>query len=98
MVNAQEYLNQKYPNKEETTKINISNQELEGNLILKKIPNLQKMECGNNKNLTKIELSNLSKLNHFHTNNCQLTSLEIHDCPNISYFNVGNNLLKETSF
>lgn len=98
MVNAQEYLNQNYPDREKTTKINLSNQELEGNLIIKDFPNLEEIKCGGNKNITSIELSNLSKLNHFHANNCQLTNLEINDCPNISYLNVANNLLTNLTF
>jgi hypothetical protein len=98
MINAQEWLNQNYPNKDQTTCIDAKNKNLAGNLIIKDFPNLEKVECGSNKNLTSIELSNLPQLNYFQANNCQLTSLIINNCSNIAYFNVGNNLLTKTDF
>ncbi|RHZ35712.1 hypothetical protein [endosymbiont GvMRE of Glomus versiforme] len=98
MINAQEWLNQNYPNQNQTISIDAKNKDLVGNLIIKDFPNLEKIEVGNNKNLTTIELSNLPKLNYFQTNNCQLTSITINNCPNIAYFNAGNNLLTNTKF
>jgi len=40
----------------------------------------------------------LPKLTNFNANGCQLTNLEISNCPDISIFNVGNNLLTNTGF
>jgi hypothetical protein len=99
MVNTQEYLNQNYPNKEETTKINLSNQNLEGNLTIKDFPNLISIECGNNKNnIALIELNNLPKLTSFYANNCQLTDIKIKNCLNIEHLKVANNFLTDLNF
>lgn len=98
MINAQIWLDQEHPNKKEVTRIIAKNKDLEGNLVIKDFPNLEKIECSNNKNLASIELSDLSKLNHFRASNCHLTSVVVHNCSNITNFNVGNNLLASTKF
>ena len=98
MINAQEYLNKNYPNKEEITEININNQNLEGQLIIQNFPNLKKIECRNNEKLTSIELNNLPSLDYFHGNGCHLTEITINNCPNITFFNAANNYLSDTNF
>jgi len=97
MVNAQEYINKNYPNREEITEININNKELEDQLVIQNFPNLKKIECRNNK-LTRIELNNLPNLDYFHGNGCQLTETKIDNCPKITFFNVANNYLSDLTF
>src|SRR6266487_2312967 len=98
MVKTQEYLIKTCSNKEEVTEIDISNQNLEGNLTVKDFPELKNIECGNNKNIAFIELNNLPNLVCFYANNCQLTNLKINNCPNLSYLKVANNLLTNLTF
>jgi hypothetical protein len=78
--------------------LKLSNQNLEGQLIIKDFPNLKKIECRNNKNLTSIELNNLPNLDYFHGNGCHLTEIVINNCPNITFFNVANNYLSDPNF
>jgi len=96
MLNAQSYLNKL--NKSQTTQIIATNQNLSGNLTIQDFPNLEKIDCRNNKDLTNIELINLPNLKHFQANNCQIENIAIANCPNITYFNIGNNLLTKTDF
>lgn len=98
MINAQQILNQKYPNKETTKELDLSNQELDGSLIIQDFPKLEVIRCGNNKDLNDISLINLPKLRCFHANNCQLTNVTVNNCPNINNFNIANNLLTSTNF
>ncbi|CAG8597663.1 63_t:CDS:1 [Ambispora gerdemannii] len=100
MANAQKYLNTNYPSEKrpEVIAISIKGKNLEGQLTIKDFPNLKKIECGGNKELTSIELDNLPELNYFHANNCQLTDIKVSNCPNITYFNIANNLLVDTKF
>ncbi|CAG8461815.1 14962_t:CDS:2 [Racocetra fulgida] len=78
-------------------KLSEINREKEGKLIVSDLPNLEKIECGNN-NFTSIELANLPKLTYFNANNCQLTEIKIENCPEINYFNASNNHLNNTGF
>src|SRR2546423_4485010 len=94
--NAQEYLKNNYP--KEVKELKLSGQKLEGELIIKDFPNLERIECRNNKELTNIELSNLPKLNYFHGNGCHLEEVIIKDCPSITFFNVANNYLTSLEF
>jgi len=114
MVDAQKYLDEKYPidgvcqrdddqankgkTRKEITELDISNKNLEGKLIIQHFPALKKIRCGTNKGLESIKLVELAELGYFHANNCQLTKVEIINCPEITYFNVANNLLSELNF
>jgi len=94
--NAQEYLKNNYP--KEVKELKLSGQKLEGELIIKDFPNLERIECRNNKDLKIIKLSNLPKLNYFHGNGCHLEQVVIDNCPNITFFNVANNYLTSLEF
>jgi hypothetical protein len=96
MVNAQEYLNKVYS--KEITQIDLNDKDLKGELIIENFPNLEKVECRNNKGITSIKLVNLPNLDYFHANNCQIDSLMVNNCPNITFFNVANNNLSNTKF
>jgi hypothetical protein len=66
MVNAQEYINQKYPTKEEREKeikLDVSKQNLEGELDLSDFVNLTELNCSNNL-LTGLNLKKNKKLNN----------------------------------
>lgn len=82
MVNAQEYISQKYPVQEERTKtkeLSIKNQSLEGKLDLSDFINLKTLWCSNNK-LTSINVNNCPHLEKIYCQNNQLTSLDIGNC------------------
>src|SRR4051794_25655441 len=100
MLNAQNLLDKNYPleTRAEIIQIDIKNQNLTGNLTIQDFPNLEKIDCRNNKSITSIELINLPNLNHFQANNCQIDSISIINCSNLIYFNVGNNFLTKTDF
>jgi len=100
MVNAQIWLDQNYPKSERhtITNLDLKGKNLEGELTIKDFPNLERVECRNNKDLKSIKLINLPKLNYFHGNNCHLTEMVINNCPQINFLNVANNYLVDTKF
>jgi len=100
MVQAQKWLEKTYPKEQrkEVKKIFARGKNLEGKLIVEDFESLEKIECGFNNKLTSIEITNLSQLTYFHANGCQITNITINNCPEINYFNIGNNLLGETNF
>ncbi|CAI2195448.1 16319_t:CDS:1, partial [Funneliformis geosporum] len=51
MPKAQEYLNQSYINKGQTTQIGAKNQNLSGELTIQDFPALKKIDLSNNKDL-----------------------------------------------
>jgi hypothetical protein len=91
-------LDKEYPNKQEVKELKLSDRELKGELIIHNFPNLEKIECRNNKDLTSIKLIDLPKLDYFHGNNCSLKEVVINKCSNITFFNVANNNLSDLSF
>jgi len=97
MPNAREYLDQNYLTKE-IKRLDLSNQNLEGDLIIQDFLNLESIKCGSNQDLTSLKLINLPELNYLHTNGCQITNLTINSCPEISELNIANNLLTSTDF
>jgi len=97
MPKAQVWLNQNYSIKNQTI-IDAKSQKLSGKLTIQDFPNLEKIDFSNNKDLTTIELINLPSLKHFKVNNCQINNITITACPNLTYFNIGNNLLTKTDF
>jgi len=95
MVNAQEYINQKYPVQEErakTKELSIKNQSLEGELDLSDFINLKSLWCSNNK-LTSINVSNCPHLEKIYCQNNQLTSLNTSNCYRLTELNCSNNLI-----
>lgn len=79
MVKVQKWLDDKYPTKKKTTKIDsekgkLERESLEGELILKDFPNLEIVNLSIGKGITKIT---------------------IEDCPKIYYINVNDNKISE---
>ncbi|CAJ0912274.1 9072_t:CDS:2 [Entrophospora sp. SA101] len=77
MVNAQNWLNNKYPNKQETKEIKANDSEqLHGSLIITDYPNLEIIHIPDQKNLTQLQIINNEKLEILDvTNNYRLTNL-----------------------
>lgn len=100
MVNVQEWLDKNYPEEErsEIKELDAKNRDLEGQLVIENFPKLERIECGNNRNLTKVEILHLQVLSYFHANNCRLTDIKIVNCPKINYLNVANNYLTDSRF
>jgi|SRR3954454_23904495 len=100
MVNAQEYINEKYLNKEERTKItylDISNKNLEGELDLKDFKNLKSLHCHSNR-LTGLNLNKDSNLEDLGCHFNQLTNIDFLKTLNtkkITYLNIGDNDFSE---
>src|SRR4051812_29118841 len=97
MVNAQSYIEKKYPIKEERKEIvrlDIWNKNLEGSLDLSDFVNLEELECGINK-LTFCRVSNCPKLREIYCFDNQLTSLEINNLDNIEELNCRDNSLTD---
>src|SRR6266487_1558858 len=101
MVNAQQYLNYylTYPtNSPEAKRIDISNQELEGHLVISNFPNLEVIVCSNNKVLSGIELINLPKLNTLFAANCKIGKLTVNSCSELRGIDLRDNELVELDF
>jgi len=97
MVNTQEYINQQYPNKEERKKIielDISNQNLEGELDLSDFLNLQELNCSNNQ-LTKLSVVNCPKLEMLACHDNLLTNIDLSNNLKLEMLNVGDNNFSE---
>jgi hypothetical protein len=95
LINAQEYVNQLYPNKsqkKEITKLDISQKNLEGNLNLSDFVNLEVLDCFGNK-LTSLNLSNCFKLKEIYCNSNQLADLDLSNYFNLISLNCSNNSL-----
>src|SRR5437016_841330 len=109
MVNAQKWLDEKYPSKEERkerTRLDFSSsylhannlldksEKLEGDLDLRDFVNLKKLYCFDNK-LTSINVSNLINLNRIFCYNNQLTRLEIGYLSNLEDLRCSENYLTD---
>ncbi|RIA79054.1 hypothetical protein C1645_841642 [Glomus cerebriforme] len=81
MVNAQEWLDKNYLNKETTTKIKRKHftETLEGELVIENFPNLQKINVSSFRQgkLTKLKIVNCPQLRKLNCENNQLEELEI---------------------
>lgn len=99
MVNAQEYINERYPTrerKEEVSVLDIRRQDLEGKLDLSEFINLEILNCSENK-LTELDLHNLTQLeilvcrdNHLTNINYPFTNPE-----KLFYLSIRNNNLQK---
>src|SRR6266480_3796608 len=94
MTKAQEYLDRKYPQdqRKEITNLNIKEKTLQGSLDLSDFPNLEKLNCGNNK-LISLNLDNCPKLKILYCYENQLTELKINHLTNLTEVACGNNQL-----
>jgi len=96
LVDAQKYINQKYPTREERKKIVELeiNDKLEGDLDLSDFVNLQLLSCDDNK-LTSLNLNNCSQLEEIYCQGNQLTDLNflLNNCQprQLKRLNLGSN-------
>lgn len=94
-INAQKYINQKYPTKEEKEKENkliINNKNLEGHLDLSEFVNLEKLKCSNNQ-LTGLDISKNMQLTDLGCSQNKLTNLDLTNSSNITYIRANYNQL-----
>src|SRR5215204_1764911 len=99
MVNAQEYINEKYP-KEERSKIrelDLRNQNLEGFLDLSDFEDLEKLNCGTN-GLTSLNLNDCLNLKKLLCYDNRLEELEINNLTNLEHLDCRDNYLKDLKF
>jgi len=108
-ITLQEYLNKKYPTKEDKEKVReinayrlISKEKVKlngGELDLSEYPNLEKIEIDGvndlEKNITSLNLGSKSKLRNFYCPNNELTTLDLTGCPNLEVVICDGNQLTE---
>ncbi|RIA83268.1 hypothetical protein C1645_743204 [Glomus cerebriforme] len=104
MVNAQEWLDQNYPNKSKITQLILgtlvlrqqgllkSNESLEGSLKVEGFNNLKTFSSFPS-NLTKLEFSNCSNLTEIYCTDGKLTELNVTDCLKLTILQCGINNL-----
>lgn len=110
MVNAQEYLDKKFPRdgkvkhgrhegkkRKDITELDITNKQLQGSLKLEEFTNLESFCCWNSE-LTKLEVVNCPQLKKINCNTNQLTNLTIINCPNLAELYFSNNYLTNLNF
>jgi len=92
MVNAQQWLDRKYPQeiRAKVKELNISDKNLEGFLDLTEFVNLEELECYNNQ-LSSLDLSGLGELRILDCSDNNLTNLTLSNCTSITYLNAYNN-------
>jgi len=93
MVNAQEWLNERYTEKRTKIKeLDIYYKNLEGHLDLSDFVNLKKLICGQN-NLTSLDISKCSQLEDIDCSKNQLTELNLSELYNLKKLNCASNKL-----
>lgn len=99
MVNAQKWLDKKYPQnkRNEIDRLNISNKGLDGILKLEGFDNLKILTCSSNY-LTSLDASDCSKLEEIRCNYNRLTDLNLGDCSQLKEFYCNDNYLKNLDF
>src|SRR5438874_4147212 len=98
--NAQKWLEQNYPQgqKVEFRILFLRNKDLAGKLTIEGYEKVESIHCEYNNKLESVKLVNLPELVSFNANGCSLRDIIIKDCPKITKFNLGNNLLESTEF
>ncbi|CAB5386182.1 unnamed protein product [Rhizophagus irregularis] len=94
-INAQKYINQKYPTKEEKEKENrliINNKDLEGHLDLSEFVNLEILNCSNNQ-LISLDIRKNMRLTDLDCSQNKLTNLDLTSSSNITYIRANYNQL-----
>ncbi|CAG8592538.1 36329_t:CDS:2, partial [Racocetra persica] len=100
LVQAQKYICKQYPTteaRENTTKLGISSENLEGELDLSDFVNLRSLNCSYNK-LTSLNINNCSQLESIWCTGNQLINLEISSCPNLTLIDCSENQLVGLDF
>ena len=72
------------------TEINVNNKNITSLKGIEFFPNLKKLYCANN-NLTSLDVSQNTALEHLDCDNNQLTSLQLDDCTNLGTYNCDGN-------
>ncbi|CAG8557242.1 29281_t:CDS:10 [Racocetra persica] len=98
LVNAQEYINQKYPTKEKREQVKglyIRDENLEGELDLSDFNNLEELDCSCNK-LINLDCSNLIHLEGLYCNDNYLTKIIYPTNPEkLTYLEISDNNFPE---
>lgn len=97
MVNAQEWMDRNYPNKEEKKKVewlSISKENLEGELDLSEFGNLEGLECYNN-SLTNLKVNDCDKLRKIICYDNQLTNLDLSNLNQLKELSCYSNYLEK---
>jgi hypothetical protein len=97
VMNAQEYINQKYPTKKEKEKeirLIINNKNLEGHLDLSEFINLENLNCSNNQ-LTGLDIRKNIRLIDLDCSQNNLTNLDLTYCTNITFIRANYNQLND---
>ncbi|CAG8802041.1 37554_t:CDS:10, partial [Gigaspora margarita] len=98
--NAQKYINQKYPTKEERKQIkelNISRQNLESDLDLSDFVNLETLDCSYNQ-LTNLNINNCSKLKNIKCGFNKLTNLDLTNLTQLEKISCNDNYLESFDY
>ncbi|CAH1757576.1 12395_t:CDS:2 [Entrophospora sp. SA101] len=96
MVSVQQYLNKNYPkeNREEVTKLDISNKNLEGELDLTDFVILEELDCSNNQ-LTSLNIDSCPDLEMIACHDNFLSVLNLSNNLKLEMLNIGNNNFSE---
>src|SRR4051812_26473473 len=100
MINAQEYINQKYSTKkerEQVTELDISNKNLEENLDLRDFTNLEKLDCSYNQ-LTGVSLGDCKKIVALRCSFNQINNLNLNDLTQLERISCNDNRLVEFDY
>jgi Leucine-rich repeat (LRR) protein len=92
MIEAQEWFDNIYKSRSNITKINISNNLLEGALLIRNFPQLEEIDCSNNY-LTFLQIKKCCKLKKVNFSNNELTKLYLSSSANLTTVRYGHNQL-----
>jgi len=99
MVSAREWLDKEYPmeKRKNITELEVTNNNLEGELRLKDFDNLEKLECYGN-SLTSLIVQNCTKLKDLDCSSNKLVILNLNDCCNLRELDCSFNNLTDLNF
>jgi len=97
-INAQEWLDKTYSNKQEIKEIKVgykNKEKLDGELAFSNFPLLEKAEVSFQRDLTKIKVKNCPRLSGLNCGENKITCLEIIECPQLEKVSCQNNQIGE---
>jgi hypothetical protein len=94
MVNAQEWLDKNYPNKQETKEIKLDYREqVQGKLTISDYLNLERINIISQENLTQLQINDCPQLKQLIAQYSQLTNLDLTGVPNLEKLHLSSNSL-----